>query len=198
MKLPSLHQYLQSPENQKLLLDEMERVYEESTPDNRSANEQAVASILSREPQRSDSSLVVREYIDEEDGSYLDASLLNKDYVRPYPPGEPFGGDCDNEDDHPEGCYNVNWKGYQEVYGFGLSPWKDVIYCTIEVDPELTQKRMLEAIYACVFWELTFYGTEEESTTLSETLQEMVETFKKNSESFPTYTDALKSFQKNV
>jgi len=84
---------------------------------------------------------------------YVDVGMINLNFVAPDPSLNPWG--CDKEETPPEGYYNVNDEKHNKYFGFGLSPWSEIIDTEIICEiPELKDYEVL----AEILWELTFYG----------------------------------------
>jgi hypothetical protein len=97
---------------------------------------------------------------------YMDVSLLNPDYVCDYPDDglKPWGGDDIEENDCPDGYYNVNWNGYQYHFGLGATPWAEISFAPICITKKAYEllDRDLCKIAAEIIYELTFYGYDEQ------------------------------------
>ena len=86
--------------------------------------------------------------------SYLDVVFVNLNYIAPPEGAKAWGGDCKTKDDAPEGHYNCNWDNHNQYFGLGLTPWSEMIDCTVEKPDTISWE---EAI-AIILWEMTFYG----------------------------------------
>lgn len=97
---------------------------------------------------------------------YIDATILNPDYVCDYPEGLlPWNeGSEDVEDDCPEGYFNVSWKGYTRQYHFGMTPWADIAYAPIHITTAAFKalEYNMCAVAAEIIYELSFYGYDEQ------------------------------------
>jgi hypothetical protein len=107
------------------------------------------------------------------DEDYIDVKIKNEKFVEPYPIGlKPWGGNEDYKNDCPDGHYNVNWYGYQEVYGItGIDRQKYLLNDIIITDAArewILEEEFLEDcelddyVFAEIVWELSFYGILEE------------------------------------
>lgn len=95
------------------------------------------------------------------DEDWINVSTVNPDYVRPYPDDlRPWGGNSDDENDAPEGHFNVNWKGYNETYGFGFGNWGDSVFGPVFIKDEKVESELNTPakIVGEILWEMTFHG----------------------------------------
>jgi len=89
--------------------------------------------------------------------SYINVSLINKNFVKEPPSGlKHWGGNDSDEHDCPEGYYNANWIGYYPSFGIGRD-WGGFINGEIVVDENASDLTELE-ILTEILWEITFYG----------------------------------------
>jgi len=101
---------------------------------------------------------------------YVDVSMVNLEYVEPPTGAKPWGGDAGEV--APEGCYNCNEEKYNKYFGFGLTPWGEIIDNPIINETNLNDYEIL----AEILWELTFYGwTQKEQESFRDMLDERLE-----------------------
>jgi len=109
---------------------------------------------------------------------YVDVGMINLNYVAPDASLKPYG--CENNENPPEGHYNVNEEKHNKYYAFGLSDWSKIV--DNEIISEITELKEYELL-AEILWELTFYGwTSKEQENFSDMLSERVEEAKKEIE----------------
>lgn len=105
---------------------------------------------------------------------YIDVSILNNKYVKPFPVSlRPWGGNNDEENDAPEGHYNVNWDGYHRTFGLGFGEWGKSIFGPVFVEDErvFALSNNPVKIVAEILYELTFHGLTQNAQALR--LQEL-------------------------
>jgi len=76
-----------------------------------------------------------------------------------------WGGKNEEKNDCPEGCYNVNWDGYQEFYCISGIDLQDDLDCPVYFLNDITLEKLKteEEVVAHILWEFTFYGFTEKS-----------------------------------
>jgi len=105
---------------------------------------------------------------------YIDVSMINLEYIEPPVGAKPWGGEVGEV--VPEGYYNCNEEKYNKYFGFGLSPWSEIIDNPIFNETNLDDYEIL----AEILWELTFYGwTQKQQENFRSELDDRLEESKK-------------------
>jgi len=105
---------------------------------------------------------------------FVDVCLINLQYIEPPKNLEPWG--CVGDEEAPEGHYNLNEEKYNKYFGYGLTPWNELI--DTEIINEIEELKDYE-ILAEILCELTFYGwTQQKQEEFSDMLEERMDQVK--------------------
>lgn len=125
---------------------------------------------------------------------YIDVCLRNKNYIEPDEGLKPWGGDCEDRYDAPEGHYNINWNDYNERFSVSM-PWRVVVNLEAEFDDSLNGYE-LENILAEFLWEVTFDGFEERSyQSMRKNLEEVRDRIDSGEEECIPFDEAIKDIR---
>ena len=91
---------------------------------------------------------------------YFHWSLTNKQYIEPDESLKPWGGDFEDINDAPEGCYNVNHVQNIRSYSMAGIPWRILANLDVNVDMS-TDGFSLEEVFGALLYDLTFDGFTE-------------------------------------
>ena len=105
---------------------------------------------------------------------YLECHFINKKFEgHPQKDLKFWGGNGDDKNDCPEGHYNVNYNGYQEYFGMGMTDWDKLLDLNVVIRDNVPEDMTPEKIVGEIMWELTFNGfTQEKMVEFRDDLQQ--------------------------
>lgn len=131
---------------------------------------------------------------DEEDTFFNQAYLKNLDYVTPPEGTKPWGGKSGDENDAPDGYYNINCDKYNLRYSLHM-PWRIIVNLEVEFDPSVCGIE-LEELMKDFLWDITFDGFEENSYQgLRKQLDEITNRIESGEEELIDWEDAKKDIK---
>lgn len=107
---------------------------------------------------------VLFQFVEEEEGQYIDLSFLNTAYEEPPKDLKPYY--CGEGEAPPAGHYDLTRDVYQQTFSMSFCKWDEVIDASLWIDSERVRELVptLEKAAAFLLWELTFFSFSEEET----------------------------------
>lgn len=129
-----------------------------------------ISTLLRKRKTRSKMHITIEKFVDVCDESYNEVYLLNPRYEEP-----PADLKCWGGKNPPKGYYNCNLKKYSKYWGFGDTPWAELVSSKVINNINLT----IDELVAEIVWELTFHGyTEKQIHAFYGTLKTLVKEVK--------------------
>ena len=209
MKLKSLKHYLQNLPTKDIIsylinkhrdqIEEYEKDVDEKLKNYAAGYAAVIEELLSFEPSEEQQTielvLVKNDFLNEYE-DWVKVLIQNNDYVKEPPENLKIWGGKEDENDCPDGHYNVNWRGYNKHYGISGLDRNKLLDNPIEIEQDAFEflDRRIEAVVGEILHELTFQGfLEEDCKEFWDEMNERVKNTKK--EDYLSWDEVKKIFE---